>query len=179
MAVIASVRFRLTAGIAACAGVTTLYLSTNAAICVERLLLLLRLPEQPTSKDSQQRNHGDNDDAQPGLPPSLALGAAINVVSRKPDEPCHHLGKRQLEAVARLAQVGRQHVGGRGGYGAVRRNREAQGRREAFIFGVPRRPADDQRDHRPVGMARLEQPHLAIDIFAARRVRRSDQDQRR
>ena len=52
---------------------------------VERLLLLRGLPEQPAADDGQQRDHRGNCQAQPALPPPLPLGAAIDVVGRKPD----------------------------------------------------------------------------------------------
>ena len=114
----------------------------------------------------------------PLLAPSLALGAAENVVGGNAEQPGNDLGKRQRLAVAFLARVGGQQLDGRAGDLAVSVQLEFEGRGEALGVRVTRLAADDQRDDGPLGVPRFEQPNFFRDIGALGGGRRADDDQR-
>jgi len=136
------------------------------------------LPIKGPARDRQHQDDGAHGHAQPVLPPPRALGTAIHIVGGKPDQAGHHLGQRQLEAIARFAQIGRQDVHRRVRDRALGCERKAQGRWKAALLQTVRIAFDHQWDHGPVGMARFEQPHLFVDIPAARRMGRGQENER-
>ena len=124
--------------------------------------------------DGNARKPGDPEPLPPALRPLRPLE---HLVGAKPDQRRHHLGKGDFLAVG--GDVGGKHLDRIGGDRAIRSDREAHRQREGFGLRIPRLSFGDDRDHRAIGMARLEEPHLLVDVPALGRGRRAQHDQRR
>ena len=112
------------------------------------------------------------------LAAALALGAAEDVVGGHAEHAGDDLGEREGLAVALLARVGGEQLDRVISDLTFGIELEFEGRREAFELGIAGLAADDQRNDRPFGMPRLEEPHLLVDVVALGGGRRADDDQR-
>ena len=129
-------------------------------------------------RDGKDGEHGDDAVAHAALAAALALGAAEDVVGGDAEQPGDDLGEREGLAVALLARVGREQLDRLVRDLAVGIELEFERRREAFELGIAGLAADDQRDDRPLGMPRLEEPDLLVDVVALGGSWRADDDQR-
>jgi hypothetical protein len=125
----------------------------------------------------EQRERGDNAVADASFAAAVAFGAAEDVVGGDAQKPGHHLGKRELFSVALLARVGRQHLDRLIGDPALIIERVFERGWEALGVRIAGRAVYDQRDHRALRVARLEEADFFRDVFAARRGGRADHDQ--
>jgi hypothetical protein len=112
------------------------------------------------------------------LAPALALGAAEDVVRRDPEKARGDLGKGELLAIALFTRIGREQLHRLIRDIAVGIELEPKGREEAFSFRITRRTVNDQRDDRPLVMARLEEADFLVDIAALGGGGRAYDDQR-
>jgi hypothetical protein len=79
----------------------------------------------------------------PRLPPTLAISATIDVISGQTNHPRDHLCERKLEPVALFTKICRQHIDRDVRDRTIRRNRQPQGRREAFFLRIAGFAIDD------------------------------------
>ena len=96
----------------------------------------------------------------PALLPAAAFAhrAAEDVVGGDAEKARHDFGQRKALAVALLARVGREQLDRLLGDAVLGVELELERRREAFELGIAGLAADDQRNDRPIVMARLEEP---------------------
>src|SRR5262249_14415588 len=116
--------------------------------------------------DGEDCKRGDNAVAHASLAPPLALGAAEDVVRGNAKQPGDDLGESQSLAVALLARIGREQLDFALADAALGVELEIEGRGKAFELRVVRLAGDDERDDRPLGVARLEEADLLVDILA-------------
>ena len=106
-----------------------------------------------------------------------AFGAAEDVVGGDAEQAGDHLGEREALAVALLARVGREQLDGLVSDLAFGVELELERRREAFELGIAGLAAHDQRNDWTIGVPRLEQPDLLIDVAALGGSGRADDDE--
>jgi hypothetical protein len=85
-------------------------------------------------------------------------------VGAKPDQRRNHLGKGNLIAVG--GDVGCQNLDRVGGDRAIGSDGKTHRRRKWLALGVARLSFGDDRDHRALRMARLEETRLLVDVTA-------------
>ena len=117
--------------------------------------------------------------AHAALAAALALGAAEDVVGGHAEQ-----ARRRpwpARGTCRRPPRARQRPAARPGSSVILSvgiELELERRREAFELGIAGLAADDQRDDWPLGMPRLEEPDLLVDVVALGGGRRADDDQR-
>jgi hypothetical protein len=107
----------------------------------------------------------------------LSNNASALFVGGDAEQARHHLGKGQGLAVAFLARVRGENLDGVAGNLSPHIDVEFERGREAFELGTAGLAADNQRDHGSVGVTRLEELDLFVDVMALGRSRRADDDQ--
>src|SRR5262249_8580503 len=124
-----------------------------------------------------ERKHQEHarDRAQKPVPPlARALGTTEHFVSANSDKTGDYLGKTEALAIAAITQIGTKHSDWMISDCAVGSEFVPQG----WWKVVRRRALDDDRDHRPIRMARPEKPHLLVDSGTRRRNRRAQHEHR-
>ena len=127
------------------------------------------IPPADETQDDPGHQHADEDlhaalAARRGA--ALALGAAEDFVGGDAEQSGDDLGEGEVLAVAVLARVGGEQLGPVGSDVTARIERVFERRRKAFAFRIVGLAVDDQRDHRTLGMPRLEEADLLVDVAA-------------
>ena len=148
--------------------------SSTRAVCAD---LLARLPDEVARHNEE--NGGRHTDQRPddrAAPPPDLLTLA-DLVEGNADQSSHQLLLGDLLAVALRPRIGGDRLFPFIGQRTVQAELEAQCGRETFALRVTRLALDDQRDHAIDAAERLEAADFFVDIFALRRVRRTQHDQ--